>query len=52
MVYGTDMVGDELGFSQVGRTLQTDGEGVQARPPGFGNAAVLDTLVGVALGDG
>ena len=52
MVYGADMIGHQLGLRQVGGSLQTHGEGVETGPVGFRAGIVLDTHLGVFLGDG
>ena len=46
------MVGHKLGLCQIRRTLQSYGKRVQAGPVGFGLRIVLDTHLGIFLGDG
>ena len=49
---GTDMIGHETGLGQIGGALQTHGKGVETGPIGLGLGVVLDTHLGVFLGDG
>ena len=35
MMHGSDKAGHFAGFYQVGRTFQTDGKGMELRPPGI-----------------
>ena len=46
------MIGHELGLCQIRRTLQTYGEGVQTGPVGLGFRIILNTHLGIFLGDG
>ena len=52
VVNGADMVGYNLGFGEVGSTLQSYGKRVQTWPIGFGSGVVLNTHLTVFLGDG
>ena len=52
MVYGADMLRHHAGLGQIGRTLQADGKGMQAGPPGAALRVVLDAVLREALGNG
>ena len=46
------MLGHHAGLGQIGRTLQADGKGMQAGPPGAALRVVLDAVLRKALGNG
>ena len=52
MVNGTDVVGHQLSFGQIGGALQSYGKRVQSGPVGFCFRVVLDTHLAEFLGDG
>ena len=52
MVNSADIFRHFTGFNQVRCTAQTDGEGVELRPPGFALVVGFNALAGIFLGNG
>ncbi len=52
VVDGAEVISHLAGGGEIRRPFQTDGEGVQLRPPGFALAIVLDAARRIELGDG
>ena len=52
MMHGSDMVGHEFGLGEIWRSLQTYGKGVQTGPVGTRLGIILDTHLGIFLGNG
>ncbi len=51
VVHGTKVVSHFLRGFQIRGAFQTDGEGVQLRPPGFGALLIFHAAGGVFFGD-
>ena len=49
VVYGTDVISNELRLCQVGCTLKSHGKGVEAWPPGLRLSVLLNSVLGKFL---
>ena len=52
VMHGAQRLGRDFRGGEIRRPFQTDGEGMQSRPPGFALVAVLDAAAGEARGAG